>query len=347
MRWSLASAVLPLIISAMVIFRAPVHAADEAPPYLKHFPEKQHESARLVAQKHRRLMQTWLNMYSAKVELNQQKLIFGGKKRAAASRQIAKLEAYLDKHGKTYERDFKNARDIYKQEIDDLKGDHLKLENRIAKRPDSSASKNLREKADALSKDIEAGETILAVFTSMEKKLDTVGEDMNRAKLYRVDEKTFATYATQYPDVVEAANVVKDYHADIAEVKQLMAENPKLERALANLESELTRARENLERTVELEKKALERPYESLKKAEEKISERIAAIEHRGKTADEEVKAKAQIIKKINAIESVNAFFDGMIAGTEPAKENDNKKPTKKKKPVKKVEETSPQETSD
>lgn len=343
MRYSFLSILSMVILTVMSVLCVPVHAIDQEASYLKHFPEDQRESAQLVAQKNRKLLQTWLNMYSAKTELNKQKLIFGSNKRKLANRQIPKLESYLERSEKVFKTDYKEARDAYEDKRGELKEDQFKLEARISKRPDSNSSKNLQKKVDAMGEEIRDYEKILAVFDTMKKTLDSTGEEMNVAKLYRVDEKTYVKYGGKFPDVVEAAHGVKDYHADIAEVKALMVENPGLERVLPNLEKGLQRAQGDLEKMVEREKDKLQRPHDSLKKAEEKLSKRIAAKESRGGTVAKEVKERAEIVKQIDDIESANTFFDSLIAGTEPAKEKEkeNKKSPKKKKNTEKIEETS------
>lgn len=329
----------PLVLAACHVLSLPPSwggdAPADSPPYVKYFPAGEQAEARAFAEENRKLMDAWVELHEAQLELIRMRTTFGTRKRQQAQRVIPRLEKTIEQGAGNLFRYIDLLQSSYQKERMKIKEQQSQIEEKADrdKSADSSSVKKLQEKSAELGDKIRSYDARIGVLNTMRSLVGEGNKSSLLAQLYRVDQKTLDKYMLQYADVVEAANVVRDYQADIDEVKGLIKEkgdSPQLARSLANLETGLVKAKENLGKLAEQEKKAFGRDIARAESDLEQVEKKIAAQEKRGRETKTEKQEKAEIGKRLEGIQEIFKFLDGIVAGTEPKPEIGEKKAGKK-----------------
>lgn len=321
---------------ALVIGGLAAAADEEVPSYRKYFSEKESAEVEAFANEHPRLMDAWLELQNLQVMLNEMRGAFGQQKRSKARRLIPRAERAVERAAENYRREYEDAYEEYEEERLELKEKQLRIEERLDwDKSETRAFKAAKAKADTIGEEVKVYEDRIELLKLLQSKIGASAESFSLARIYRIDERTFKRYAEEYQDVLEACNLVKDYHADIAEVKGLIekdGEDPRLTKALSMLEEGLKEAQLAMEELITEEKSEFDREVERAERDVERLDERIARKEERGSEATREQQEKAPIVERLKSIQEQRKFLDDLAAGTEPAKPESGKRGNKKAK---------------
>jgi len=331
-----------LLLSPAAALSSPAAAAQDSEPdtpaYVKVLQRHPKESVTEFEKEHRRLVDSWSETYQLQGVLTDMRNAFGTNRRKKAERMIPRTEAAVDRAYENFLRYYMDARDDYEAERLDLKQEQLKIEHRIDRyQPESTSHLKLRDQIAQLGERIVFYEDRVAILDTLKGALAGTSDSMDTVKHYGINKKTFAKYGRRHPQAVEACHLVKDYHADIAEVRGLIAKeqsDPQLPRILEKLEAGLERAKSDMEEAIADAKAGYERELQRAESDIEKLDARIAAKRERGSGTEREEKARAEMAERVQEIEEIHAFLNQLAAGTEPGshKKSVRRKETGKKK---------------